>query len=457
MKLVNIAEKTVDLAVKAGASMAEASVFHAENALTRYTKNMIHQNVTSSTYFLNLEVVVGDNKLGSTAINNVEEKALKEAVERAIKIGKVSSPDPEFKSLASSKPVAPLDGIFFKSTSEYSPSDRVEAVRTLIDTALDQDKKVKWSAGSISNQTIGFALANSLGIQAETKTTKATVEINTRAGPDEVEGAGYAAGYEQDISKFDFEALATNAAKDAVNSINPKTIPLGEYEAVFTPAAVSTFTMFMGMLGFSAKSYQEGYSFLTDQIGSQVFDEKLTVVDDGRSPETYNAAPFDGEGTPKKKISLTKKGVPENLVYDNYTARKEQMESTGHSLPKFALGFWYRGVPMPTNMIVDSGDTSVDEMIEDTKKGVYITRLHYVNPIRRDKAVLSGLTRDACWLIENGEIKHPIKVMRFTDSVPNVMGSIDSLGSKGTVRKLGSVTTPFVKVPKFRFTGQSEF
>jgi predicted Zn-dependent protease len=457
MDISSIAEKTVNKAVKLGASMAEASVFNIENYLTRYTKNMIHQNVTSRTNYLNLVLVVDGNKLGSTGINSLDEGSLDLAVERALKIAKVSSPDPEFKSMVTPKPVKPLPEIYNKATAQVSAEDRAEAVKRIIEKALDYDKKVKWSAGSYSTQVMGFALANSLDVSLETKTTKANIEVNTRAGEDEVQGAGYASENAIDINQVDFEELAVSAAKDAVNSINPQTLPIGEYEAVLPPAAVSTFTGFIGMLGFSAKAYQEGYSFLTDKIGSQVFDEKLSIIDDGRSLMTFNAAPFDGEGTPKKKLSLVKDGVPENLVYDNYTALKDDTESTGHCLPKYGIGFWARGIPIPTNMILEPSTSSVEEMIEDTKKGVYLTRLHYVNPIRRDKAVISGLTRDACWYIENGEIKHPIKVMRFTDAVPRVFGSIDQIGDKSTVSKLSTVTTPAVKVASFRFTGQSEF
>jgi len=109
------------------------------------------------------------------------------------------------------------------------------------------------------------------------------------------------------------------------------------------------------------------------------------------------------------------------------------------------------------NMVVEPGDAAVDEMIEDTKKGVLITRFHYVNAIRNDLAIISGLTRDACWLIEDGEVKHPIKVMRFTDSVLRVMKEIDMIGGNSTVEKLPSATLPALKVAKFKFTGQSEF
>ncbi|MBN2334771.1 TldD/PmbA family protein [Candidatus Bathyarchaeota archaeon] len=457
MNVLDIAEKTVKKAVESGAAQAEASVFEADSALTRYTKNIIHQNVASTTYYLNLELVMKGKKLGSSAVNNLEASSIDAAIERALKIAKVSSPDPEFESLVEPKTIKPIPKLYCKKTADVTPEDRALAVKTVIDTAMGYDKKVKWSAGSYTTETIKYALVNSLGVDTETKYTSAVIEAHTRAGEDAKEGSGFTVSNDRDVSKFDFEKLAKSAAKDAVNSIGPKLLDIGEYEAIFTPEAVSTFTRFIAMLGISAKAYQEGYSFVTDKIGSQVFDEKLTIVDDGRSLDTSNAAPFDGEGTPKQRLSLVNKGVVENLCYDNYTARKDKTESTGHALPKFSRGFYYRGVPLPVNQIVEPGDSTVDEMIEDTKKGVYISRLHYVNPIRRDKAVISGLTRDACWYIEGGEIKYPIKVMRFTDAVPKVLGEIDLIGGKKTVAKMGMVTTPPIRVGSFRFTGQSQF
>lgn len=456
MSLNNIAERTVQKALKMGASQAEISVFTADSALTRYTKNIIHQNVTAEIYYTNVEVAVGKNKRGSSAVNSIEEKEIEKAVQRAIGIAKVSTPDTDFKSFVEPKTIQPLDKIYRKSTAEFTPEQRVEGVKTIIDAAMDYSRFIQWSAGSFTTEQVGFALANSLGVDAETKYTHATVEVTTLADRDG-EGTGFAVLNSHDVKGFNLEEMARSAAKDAADSVNPKTLPIGDYEAVFPPEAVTTFTGFIGMLGFSAKSYQEGYSFILDKIGSQVFDEKLTIVDDGRSLNTYNALPFDGEGTPKKKLSLLNKGVPENLCYDNYTAKKDGAESTGHALPKFVRGFFYRGFPLPVNQVVAPGDASLDEMIEDTKKGVYITRLHYVNPIRRDKAVISGLTRDACWYIENGEIKYPIKVMRFTDAIPRVFGEIDAVGDKTTVSKNTNVTTPAIKVAKFKFTGQSEF
>jgi len=455
MQLLEIARKTVEKAARKGASQAEATVVVTDSALTRFTKNAIHQNVAQRKYNLNLDVVVDGNKRGSTAINSFDDADIAESLDSVLKIAKVSNPDPDFVSLPEPREIAPLPEIYNKRTAEVMPEERVDGVQSLIDAALDHDKRVRWSTGAYTTENCTYAIANSLGIEAETAYTRASVDIVVKAGDGE-DGSGYSAKYSRDVGDFDFEAMARSAAEDAVNSIGPELIPTGEYEAVFMPATVSTFTGFMGRLGFSARAYQDGYSCLTDKIGSQIFDEKLSVTDVGRSLETFNVMPFDGEGVPKGTLRLINKGVPENLCYDSYTALKDGVESTGHALPKSG-GFFFRGMPLPLNMVVEPGDATVDEMIEDTKKGVYITRLHYVNAIRRDLAVISGLTRDACWLIEDGEVKHPIKVMRFTDSIIKVMSGIDAIGENSTVEMLPSGTLPAIKVSSFRFTGQSEF
>jgi predicted Zn-dependent protease len=120
-------------------------------------------------------------------------------------------------------------------------------------------------------------------------------------------------------------------------------------------------------------------------------------------------------------------------------------------------GGFYRGTPLPINQVIKPGDASLDEMITDIKKVVYITRFWYFRSIRRDKAMITGLTRDACWYIEDGEIVHPMKVMRFTDSVMDIMSNIDLIGSKHTVQTFQRATIPILKVGKLRFTGQSHF
>jgi len=453
---IDIAKKTVDLAMKLGASHAEAVIQGGTLQLTRYTQNEIHQNLAQKNIVLNLELAVDGNKKGSVSIKSLDDDAIQKSVETALKIAKISLPDTEFQHYAEPKQYRPLDGIYVKSTAELSPQEKAESVKIIIQTALDYHKNVKWSVGAYSTENITYAVVNNLGVEAETKWTRGSVDVITKADDGTGEGSGYAFKMGHDVSEFNFEEVGLAAAKDAVNAINPEVIPLGDYEAILAPEAVTTFTGFIGSLGFSARAYQDGYSCITDRIGSQVFDEKLTIVDEGRNPDTYNALPFDGEGTPKRDLMLINNGVAENLCYDNYTALKDGTESTGHCMNKSRGGF-YRGTPLPINQVIEPGDASLEDMIADIKKGVYITRFWYFRSIRRDKAMITGLTRDACWYIENGEIVHPMKVMRFTDSVMDVMSNIDMIGNNDTVQAFQRATIPILKVAKLRFTGQSQF
>jgi len=455
MSLIELAKGTVERAVKEGASKAEVAVISTREALTRYTMNFIHQNVVSQDYSVNLMIIIEGNKIGTASVNSLEEETIRGGLERALKIAKVSRPDPDFKTLPEPKIIIPLKGIFYKETAEYTPEEMAGSVKTVIENALDYNKNVKWSAGSFTTSVVSSAIANSLGVEAETEYTNASIDVITRAQSVGLEGSGYSVKRARNVRELDPQTLALDAARDAVDSMNPKRILLGEYEAVFRPEAVSTFTDFLGRLGFSARVYQEGRSFLGGKMGTQVFDEKLTVWDNGRNLETLTPSAFDGEGVPKRALMLVNGGIPENLCYDTYNALKEGRESTGHALPKVVARA--PGMSLPTNLVVSPGDASMDELIEETKRGVLITRLHYVNPIRTDLAIISGMTRDGIWLIENGEIKHATQQMRFTDSVLRILRNIDIIGDESTIEKTPTCTMPAMKTNLFKFTGHTEF
>ena len=163
---IDIAKKTVDLAMKLGASHAEAVIQGGTLQLTRYTQNEIHQNLAQKNIVLNLELAVEGNKKGSVSIKSLDDDAIQKSVETALKIAKISLPDTEFQHYAEPKQYRPLDGIYVKSTAELSPEEKAESVKTIIQTALDYHKNVKWSVGAYSTENITYAVANNLGVEA---------------------------------------------------------------------------------------------------------------------------------------------------------------------------------------------------------------------------------------------------------------------------------------------------
>ena len=200
---------------------------------------------------------------------------------------------------------------------------------------------------------------------------------------------------------------------------------------------------------------QDGQSFVKYNLNKQVFDEKLDVEDDPRNLDTLYALPIDGEGAPKQKMQLINAGKvsKRSICYDSFTAGKEKNQpSTGHSFPP-VHGFY--GRPMPFNILVSQGDSSVEEMIQETRRGLFITRFHYTNPVEPTKAILTGLTRDGTFLIENGEITKPVVNLRYTDSMLSALKEIPLISSKRKI--VEEVTAPAMKLKKLRFTGITQY
>jgi predicted Zn-dependent protease len=211
----------------------------------------------------------------------------------------------------------------------------------------------------------------------------------------------------------------------------------------------------MSYTGFSAVAMQEGRSFMVGKIGQQVVDPRVSIWDDGLSPAGL-PVPFDFEGVPKRRVNLIEKGIARGVVYDSYRAGKENKPSTGHALPApNAFG------PMPLNPFFGPGDSTLDEMIAGTQRGLYVTRFHYNRPVDPKRVIITGMTRDGTFLIENGEIAYPVKNLRFTQSYLDALNTVEAIGRRPKLLSgmfgVGGASVPALKLGKFRFTGATEF
>jgi predicted Zn-dependent protease len=347
----------------------------------------------------------------------------------------------------------PLINTFFPGTAEYSPGQRAEDVKLVVERA----KKDNLSAfGAYSNGTVELGVANSLGIEAYTIFTDAFLNVIMMS-----DGAsGYANFVSRDIEDIDVRKTAEEAIEKCLKSKNPLEIEPGEYEVILEGYAVSDLLLFLGHLGFSALAVQEGRSFMCNKLGQRIMGENITIGDDGLSLESF-AIPFDFEGLPKQKVILIEKGIARNVVYDSYAAGKEGKNSTGHALPSpNTCG------PMPLNLFLKNGEATKEEMISSTKRGILVTRFHYTNVVEPMKTIITGMTRNGTFLIEEGKIKHPVKNLRFTESILKVLSKVSMISKKrklvseGTIYErrfaTGSVV-PTIRVDKFNFTGVTQF
>jgi predicted Zn-dependent protease len=452
-RLKEIAEKTVQLAVKQKADQAQASAFLVDDALTRFANSQVHQNVAQKSGGVSIKVIL-NKRISTIRVGTLEEKQVEIAVAQAVKIAKASSPNKEFKSLPEPEKWTPIKGAFDDETANCEPKYRAEKVKEAIETAHSKSPKVKAVAGYFSTGSMAYAVANSLGVSAWADISIAYMKTTVISKSETSEGFGAMERYSRKIKDIEPSLLAEGAAEKSVKSLNPTKLTPGEYEVVLSPVAVATLLMFTGF-GFSATTYQDGQSFVKYNLNQQVFDGKLTVKDDARDSKTLYTVPVDGEGVPKKALELVKDGFvsEKSICHNSYTAGKEDKKSTGHAV--LPIGDFYGERPMPFNTIVKAGDTTTDEAIKETKHGIFLTTVHYVNVVEPTRVILTGLTRDGTFLIENGEISKPIVNMRFTDSMLSAFKDIPFIGKQ--VETVRAAAVPMMKLKKLRFVGISAY
>ncbi len=193
-----------------------------------------------------------------------------------------------------------------------------------------------------------------------------------------------------------------------------------------------------------ATAFQEGRSFLCDRVGEKLAGDAITIWDDGTDARQCPAA-FDWEGVPKRKVMIIEKGVACGPVYDSYTANKEGKESTGHGLlAPNTFG------PYPSHLFLGPGDATVEDMVASTDRGILVTRFHYTNVVHEKHTILTGMTRDGTFLIENGRIARPVKNLRFTQNILEALSDVEMVGRQG--RLVEYAWTPALKIGKFSFT-----
>jgi len=238
-----------------------------------------------------------------------------------------------------------------------------------------------------------------------------------------------------------------------VASQAPRDLDAGRYPVVLEPAAVSTIVGFLSYNGLGGRQIIERRSPLSGREGQQIAAKTVTLVDDARRRGTLGI-PFDFEGVPRRAVTMIEDGVFRSGVFDLRTAKQAGTESTGHALPAPNPDG-----PFPLNVFLEPGDSSLEEMIASTENGVLITRFHYSNVVHPVESTITGMTRDGTFLIRGGEIAHPVKNFRFTQSILEALSNTEAIGRETELASeffFSASRVPALKVGSFNFSGRSD-
>ena len=370
------------------------------------------------------------------------------AVERAVALARVSpvtadAPGLEGESGARDETPAGLGALL-----ECQSGDLANMVQGAVGACLDEGLA---PAGLVHVNVLGAALANSAGRGVFAARGRAGMSL-TASHP--AGGSGWADAIVSEVSALDGGAVVERALQKARANREPQSFPAGEYTVVLEPAAVTSLLLFASYQGFGAREVSEQASLLCDRIGKQAFSPLVSIADDAFD-ERCPGLPFDGEGNPRRRVELIEAGVPGEPVTDALWAARLGRENTGHG-----LGQPTPHGPFPKNLVVASGDASLEELIAGVVRGLLVTQFHYTNMIEPRELMLTGMTRNGTYMIENGEVCGSVKNLRFTDSLVRILANVGAVGREAVACGAlfdGEMLTPALRVEGFRFTSTTDF
>lgn len=427
-----------------GVDGVEVLFLHEWGGLTRFASNSIHQSTWREDTGLRVRVVAG-GRIGVAGTNEFSPEGARKAAANAREMASVVAPDPLFPGLAPRDPLEDVSG-FDEATSTTTPERRAEGVAELVGSCPEGFT----AAGAYETMASEVAVANTEGQFCWAPNTQASLTTVVTGGDG---GNGFAEVFGASVDDLDPAALGRRAADKAVSSQSPRDLDPGRYPVVLEASAVSTLTGFLAWIGFGGRVLAEGRSCLSGKEGQAVAAEAVTIYDDAREPGTLGI-PFDFEGVPRRRVDLIDHGVFRGGVYDLRTAKQAGTEATGHALPPPNP----EG-PFPLNLFLAPGDATLEQMIAATDRGLLVTRFHYSNIVHPVESTITGMTRDGTFVIEGGEVAHPVKNFRFTQSILDALRDTTMVGSEAELASeffFSASRVPPLKIESFHFSGRSD-
>lgn len=443
-------------------------------ALTRFANNTIHQNVTEDNYTVSVRTAFG-GKTARASTNKFDDESLRQVVRSSESLAKVQHPDPDLLSMPDAREAAgdtgegsagsrsgnvratQIPSRHFAATAAITPELRAEGVRQIVSVA--QRHKIT-TAGIYSSAESVEGIFNSRGLTNWHTQTSAEISITMLAA----DSSGWQKANSPDVSVLDPLNLAEIAAQKARDSSQPREIPPGKYTVILEPAAVLDTVGFM-FFDYSGMAVLDQRSFLNGRIGTKLFGDNINISDNVAHP-LQSGSPFDGEGMRRQSLPLVENGVVRRVVFARGTA--EKMKRSEHKENAGLIAATGHGFLLPNeigeapqNIVFASprDPQTVGQMIASTERGVLVTRVWYIREVDPFEKIVTGMTRDGTFLVENGRVTGGVRNFRFNQSLIHMLSNVEAMSTP--VRSSGEeafdMVVPAMKVKDFNFTEVTKF
>jgi predicted Zn-dependent protease len=421
---LDLAERA--LGVVAAGDAALATVTRERSLLLRFARSHPTQSTAVDDATVSISVLC-DGHVGSASTNRQDEDALANcarAAEASAQTAARTRGSGTYPGFPGPAPTRPHHG-FDAATAELDPAVDGAALASAFEVAARHGVEAHgvWSAGDVET-----ALVSTTGAALTDAVTDAFMKTTCIAPTGRSGWANQSAVTSTAIDPAGLaEAAAARATGAFADRTEPATLPPGEYPVVLAPAAIGEMLEWLGWTAFNGLAHAEGNGALVGRLGKRVVAPSINLSDSPRFPRTLPRA-FDAEGVAKDPIPLIQDGVAHAVVHDTRSAALAGggARSTGHALEPGGSSWG----PLPTNLVLVGGGAADEaELCAPIERGVYVTRLWYTNVLRPNETLITGVTRDGTFLIEDGRIAAPLEDLRLADSVLRVLDRTQALTS----------------------------
>ncbi len=431
----------------------EVTIFFSNISTSRFANNGMTQNQSPSRTEISVRVLK-DGRQARLASEGITAAAVRKLTDDAILACALLAPDKEMLPLPADAALLPAvlrANRFDHKTASFSAADRARQVKAIVDVAR---AKSLTAAGVFETGSFVQAIGNNQGLFRFHRQTSAECSITMKAIDESTlnESTGWSKAHSTRVGDIDATALAERAALKAIASANPQDVEPGNYTVILEPAAVLDLVSFL-LEDFTGTSHVDKLSCFLGKVGQKALGDNITIVDDA-GHALQAGAPFDGEGLPRSRVTLVENGVIKNLLAGRSSAAKLGCAPTGHGLSE----------PSPegeaaANIVIEGGKATLDEMIKSTRHGILLTRVWYVRQVDPTSKLVTGMTRDGTFLVQDGAIKCGIKNLRFNQSLIEMLNNVAALGpSLATAGEEGQpAVVPAMLVNNFHFASGTRF
>jgi predicted Zn-dependent protease len=422
---------------KSRADACEIQLRGAEEETLRFAGGGV-TNQSAARISLRISSHIG-GRVGSVEISSLEQEAGLRALARSEEIARELPPDPDY-----APPLGPQNYLASQRYFETTAALRLDAHAAWAESVMAEGARRNVQAFGCSGGGRRFlALANSAGLSAYDKETEAEISVTARTRADD--WSGWAGENALCASRLAVGEAARRACEKAAQAAAPHDVEPGDYTVIFEPAATAELAWWI-LHALDLRAAEEGRSFFSkkgvgDLRGELLFDEKFTLRSDP-ADALAPQSPIGAEGLPQQPRAWVDKGALASLFCDRAYAQKRGVEP----------------VPPPHSFSVGGGTASLDDMIRATRRGLLVTRIWYANMLDPRSLLLTGLTRDGNFVIENGRIVAPGRNLRFNASLGDLFARISALGpARRTWAALGQsvAAAPTMLIERFPFSSKS--